>query len=59
MEVMRKPKELQAKDKARARVAKKLSHCYPCFLNVGYSSLIERYQSEKLETLRTVLHLQN
>ena len=44
VEVMQKPKELQAKDKARARVAKNCLIVTLMSLNVGYGSLIERYQ---------------
>ena len=46
VEVMQKPKELQAKDKARARVAKNCLIVTLMSLNVGYGSLTERYQSE-------------
>ena len=46
VEVMRKPKELQARDKARAHVAKNCLIVTLMSLNVGYGSLIERYQSE-------------
>ena len=43
---MHKPKELQARDKARARVARNCLIVTLMSLNVGYGSLIERYQSE-------------
>ena len=46
VEVMQKPKELQAKDKARARVAKNCLIVTLMSLNVGYGSLVERYQNE-------------
>ena len=51
VEVMQKPKELQAKDKARARVAKNCLIVTLMSLNVGYGSLIERYQSANSSTL--------
>ena len=46
VEVMQKPKQLQAREKARARVAKNCLIVTLMSLNVGYGSLIERYQSE-------------
>ena len=46
VEVMQKPKELQAKDKARARVAKNCLLVTLMSLNDGYGSLVEGYQSE-------------
>ena len=44
VEAMRKPKGLQARDNARARVAKNSLTVTLMSLNVGYGSLIERYQ---------------
>ena len=46
MEVMRKPGELDPRDKVRARVAKNLLLVTLMSLNLGYGSLIESYQSE-------------
>ena len=46
VEVMLKPKELRAKDKARARVAKNCLLVTLMSLNVGYGSLVESYQNE-------------
>ena len=46
MEVVRKPKELTAKDKLRANVAKNCLIVTLMSLDLGYGSILERYQRE-------------
>ena len=46
MEVVRKPKELTAKDKMRANVAKNCLIFTLMSLDIGYGSILEHYQRE-------------
>ena len=46
MEVVRRPKELTAKDKMRANVAKNCLIVTLMSLDLGYGSILERYQRE-------------
>ena len=50
VEVLRKPKELSAKDKVRANVAKNCLIVTLMSLNLGYGSILERYQRERNST---------
>ena len=47
MEVMRRPKELTARDKMRANVAKNCLIVTLMSLELGYGSILERYQQER------------
>ena len=46
MELVRKPKELTAKDKMRANVAKNCLIVTLMSLDIGYGSILERHQRE-------------
>ena len=47
MEVMRRPKELTARDRMRANVAKNCLIVTLMSLEVGYGSILERYRQER------------